>query len=451
MNLIKKRIAKLLDIDEKDFVVVEGTENQYIITTKDYKNYVYSQNEDTIIDFQSLSKKDFTSNKYLTEEEKNEYFLNNQGLIGFALKRINIIDGIEKEELEDVCVFGFAKALTTFNKNEGIKFSTYCVRCMINEMYYYLRKEQKKLMKNTSFDRELTNEKDGTSIKVGDLIDSKVIGGKTVEENVMNTELYKILMNVISELDTDEQFLIMYRYGINKGNEVWTQAHIAEQLNMSQANISKMEKACLKKMRILMKRNHYIYNAKKKQLEEDSAIYFDMGAEDNYNYLDRYDENNIMLIAAMRLRIEIDEVKDIQPTDNKNEYKVTFNSNDRIYAIVNNVTNHAEVKKFNLSSEERFMEHILDIPNLIIPTREDIEETKYNIHYNRNVLKKNLIKLSQDEMYVLLHLYGILGTKQKLTSDIAKDLKKSVKEIDKLRISGMKKLREEYKKDARNN
>ena len=200
-----------------------------------------------------------------------------------------------------------------------------------------------------------------------------------------------------------------------------------------------------------MKRNHYIYNAKKKQLEEDPAIYFDMGAEDNYNYLDRYDDNNIMLIAAMRLRIEIDEVKDIQPTDNKNEYKVTFNSNDRIYAIVNNVTNHAEVKKFNLSSEERFMEHILDIPNLIIPTREDIEETKYNIHYDRDVLKKKLIKLSKDEMYVLLHLYGILGTKQKLTSDIAKDLKKSVKEIDKLRISGMKKLREEYKKDARTN
>ena len=166
MDIITRRIANLLNENPKSLIVVKESDDQYVITTKNLKNYIYSESEDTLIDFDSLSNKDKTSEKFLTEEEKEAYYKENQGLIGFSLRKINRIDGIEAEELKDVCILGFAKALSNFNKNAGIKFSTYCVRCMLNELYYYLRKEQKKLMKNMSFDKELTNDKDGSSVHV---------------------------------------------------------------------------------------------------------------------------------------------------------------------------------------------------------------------------------------------------------------------------------------------
>ena len=95
MDIIKRRIAHLLGVEPNTLIVVPETNNQYIITTSDFKNYVYSEKDDIIIDFDSLSNKDKTSDKYLTASEKEDLYLNNQGLIGFTLNKISIIDGIE--------------------------------------------------------------------------------------------------------------------------------------------------------------------------------------------------------------------------------------------------------------------------------------------------------------------------------------------------------------------
>ena len=403
MDIITRRIANLLNENPKSLIVVKESDDQYVITTKNLKNYIYSESKDTLIDFDSLSNKDKTSEKFLTEEEKEAYYKENQGLIGFSLRKINRIDGIEAEELKDVCILGFAKALSNFNKNAGIKFSTYCVRCMLNELYYYLRKEQKKLMKNMSFDKELTNDKDGSSVYVGDLIDSRINGGKSIEDNTLGKELRTILLRCLSELEEDEQFLISYRYGINDENIILTQNIIAEKLHMSQANISKLEKTCLKKLRMLMKQQHYIYDTKSKVLEINLDPVFDLGADEKYNYLEKDSNDNIMLIAADRLRLDIDEISKISKTDNRNEF------------IVNNITTFVEVKKRELSKDERFMELVLHIPTLYIPTRDDVETEKYNIQYDKKKLKKELDKLSETERFVISSIYGIQNTKQLLT------------------------------------
>lgn len=444
MDIITRRIANLLNENPKSLIVVKESDDQYVITTKNLKNYIYSESEDTLIDFDSLSNKDKTSEKFLTEEEKEAYYKENQGLIGFSLRKINRIDGIEAEELKDVCILGFAKALSNFNKNAGIKFSTYCVRCMLNELYYYLRKEQKKLMKNMSFDKELTNDKDGSSFHVGDLIDSRINGGKSIEDNTLGKELRTILLRCLSELEEDEQFLISYRYGINDENIILTQNIIAEKLHMSQANISKLEKTCLKKLRMLMKQQHYIYDTKSKVLEINLDPVFDLGADEKYNYLEKDSNDNIMLIAADRLRLDIDEISEISKTDNRNEFIVKFKRNNRLYAVVNNITTFVEVKKRELSKDERFMELVLHIPTLYIPTRDDVETEKYNIQYDKKKLKKELDKLSETERFVISSIYGIQNTKQLLTHSIAEKLNLTIDEVYKIRKTAMNKLEKAF-------
>ena len=444
MDIITRRIANLLNENPKSLIVVKESDDQYVITTKNLKNYIYSESEDTLIDFDSLSNKDKTSEKFLTEEEKEAYYKKNQGLIGFSLRKINRIDGIEAEELKDVCILGFAKALSNFNKNAGIKFSTYCVRCMLNELYYYLRKEQKKLMKNMSFDKELTNDKDGSSVHVGDLIDSRINGGKSIEDNTLGKELRTILLRCLSELEEDEQFLISYRYGINDENIILTQNIIAKKLHMSQANISKLEKTCLKKLRMLMKQQHYIYDTKSKVLEINLDPVFDLGADEKYNYLEKDSNDNIMLIAADRLRLDIDEISEISKTDNRNEFIVKFKRNNRLYAVVNNITTFVEVKKRELSKDERFMELVLHIPTLYIPTRDDVETEKYNIQYDKKKLKKELDKLSETERFVISSIYGIQNTKQLLTHSIAEKLNLTIDEVYKIRKTAMNKLEKAF-------
>ena len=445
MDIIKRRIAHLLGVEPNTLIVVPETNNQYIITTSDFKNYVYSEKDDIIIDFDSLSNKDKTSDKYLTASEKEDLYLNNQGLIGFTLNKISIIDGIELEELRDVCNLGFAKALSNFNKNEGIKFSTYCVRCMLNELYYYLRKEQKKIYSNISFDKELKNEKDGTSIKIGDLIDSKINGYKSIEETTLNSELRNVLLDCIRYLEEDEQYLIIYRYGLND-DIVLTQTKIAEHLNMSQANISKLEKTCLKKLRILMKRKNYVYNARNKTIEKSAEDIYLTGADEKYNYLDKNSDENIALIACERLKINIEEIDEIKPTNNSYEFIVTFHNNNRIYGVVNNITTHVELKKKDLSKNDRFMELILKLPTLYIPTRLDIETDIYNINYNVRKLKKEINKLTDTEKYIITHIFGILNTEQFLTNDIANKLNLTIEEVYEIRKNAMKTLIKKFNK-----
>lgn len=122
MDIITRRIANLLNENPKSLIVVKESDDQYVITTKNLKNYIYSESEDTLIDFDSLSNKDKTSEKFLTEEEKEAYYKENQGLIGFSLRKINRIDGIEAEELKDVCILGFAKALAILIRMQELNF-----------------------------------------------------------------------------------------------------------------------------------------------------------------------------------------------------------------------------------------------------------------------------------------------------------------------------------------
>ena len=76
MNTFKKRIASLLNEDESDITIIQENDEQCLVITKQFKNYVYFISEDTIMDMNILTNKK-ESEQYLTQEEKTKYYVEN--------------------------------------------------------------------------------------------------------------------------------------------------------------------------------------------------------------------------------------------------------------------------------------------------------------------------------------------------------------------------------------
>ena len=62
-----------------------------------------------------------------------------------------------------------------------------------------------------------------------------------------------MLLNALQYLKEDEQFIIIYRYGLDRGI-VLTQKEIANKVGMSQANVSKIQKNCLQKLKLILRK-----------------------------------------------------------------------------------------------------------------------------------------------------------------------------------------------------
>ena len=229
MNKIKQHIADLLCVSVdaiKEIVEVEPKIHTALVQQEDKLiSYLYSEVEGGVTEIPEAAPE--SRKQYLTEDEKTEYYLENKRLIAFALKKISKPDGVDFTELEGVGTHGFVKALNTFNKSNGTKFSTYAVKCVLNEVYYFLRKEQKHLMMTDSLDEVIASDNNGNKLTIGDTISNTVrTGEKSTEEKILLEELRKTLLQCIDCLPNDEQYLIIYRYGLDN-NIIKTQTETA--------------------------------------------------------------------------------------------------------------------------------------------------------------------------------------------------------------------------------
>lgn len=186
----------------------------------------------------------------LSKEDKDEYAVKHEKLIYFTVKQF-IGSGINFDELVSIATLGFAKALNKFDRDKGVKFSTYSIRCIRNEILYFLRKE-KKHMRNLSFNKILSTDKNGNDLSLeATLEDSSV----NIEESAIRDEHAIILRKAIQELNKNEIYIAIYRFGLDRGI-VKTQAEIANEINMSQANVSKIEATVKEKLKEILTKKY---------------------------------------------------------------------------------------------------------------------------------------------------------------------------------------------------
>lgn len=188
---------------------------------------------------------------FYTDEEADQVAVENEKLVYYVANRFRST-GISVEELSSVGFLGYAKAIKTFDKNRNVKFSTYAINVIKNEICYFLRKESKHMRKNVSLNTILSTDQNGNPFELSDIIDNE--DAAPLDEDIMVNDRRDMLFEVIQRLSPKEQYIIMNRFEL-AGNEKKTQKQISEEINMSQANVSKLQKNAIRKLEFYLQLN----------------------------------------------------------------------------------------------------------------------------------------------------------------------------------------------------
>lgn len=214
---------------------------------------------------------------------KEVIFTANEPLIKSLIRRF-VGKGVEYEDLYQIASVGFIKAINNFDESFGVKFSTYTVPMVIGEIKRYIRdngaikvSRSLKILANkinrfiyeyqysnsVSPSIELIAQKFEVSedevvvamdsskmpLSIYDKFEDDEEGQELIEkipyednEDVIINKIH--LSKIIGNLTEREQKLIILRYFRDK-----TQSEIAEQLGVSQVQVSRLENKIIEKIR----------------------------------------------------------------------------------------------------------------------------------------------------------------------------------------------------------
>lgn len=215
------------------------------------------------------------------KEELGRIVENNSGLVWSIVKRFTG-RGYENEDLYQIGTIGLIKAIRNFNPEYEVKLSTYAVTYIIGEIKKFIRDdgiikvsrsikelcvkikdiENIKEGKNVTIEeiaRELKVEKEDIALAIDSMkqvesiyqeesndgkisIIDKISSEKDETEITVNKIFIKELLN---KMDSRDRQIIMLRYFNGQ-----TQSQVAKMLNISQVQVSRIEKKILNKMKI---------------------------------------------------------------------------------------------------------------------------------------------------------------------------------------------------------
>ncbi|PLS19773.1 sporulation protein [Bacillus sp. M6-12] len=163
--------------------------------------------------------------------------------------------GIAYDELSSIAMVGYAKALNAYDTERNVKFSTYAINCIRNEILFFLRKEKGHMKNNISMNTILSMDKNGNNLSLEETVSNLDSDKASLEQDVMVADDVKFLNFALEHLTPKERYIVTYRYGLDRGI-MKTQKEIANHIGMSQANVSKMEKNILEKVKKILKEKY---------------------------------------------------------------------------------------------------------------------------------------------------------------------------------------------------
>lgn len=176
------------------------------------------------------------------KEARNKLIEHNLRLVAHIVKKFEHDINIQ-DDLISIGTIGLIKGIDTYSNNKNVKLTTYCARCIQNEILMYYRSNNK-YNKNISINDSIGYDKDGNEITIVDILKSDK---PDFALDLYQKENVKLLSEYVKVLNKREKEIITYRYGLNNNDEL-TQKEIAKKLHISRSYVSRIEKRALTKM-----------------------------------------------------------------------------------------------------------------------------------------------------------------------------------------------------------
>ena len=104
------------------------------------------------------------------KEARNKLIEHNLRLVAHIVKKLND-DSSLQDDLISIGTIGLIKGIDTYSRNKKVKLTTYCARCIQNEILMYYRANNK-YNKNISINEGIGFDKEGNEITILDILKS---------------------------------------------------------------------------------------------------------------------------------------------------------------------------------------------------------------------------------------------------------------------------------------
>ena len=105
------------------------------------------------------------------KEARNKLIEHNLRLVAHIVKKYES-NNISSDDLISIGTIGLIKGIDSYNKDRGVKLTTYAAKCAENEILMYFR-SNKKYNNNISLNDVIAHDKDGGDITLIDILEKK--------------------------------------------------------------------------------------------------------------------------------------------------------------------------------------------------------------------------------------------------------------------------------------
>ena len=209
----------------------------FFMFTGSYSNNVFydplsSEDEEKYIKLLQMGDKD----------ARNKLIEHNLRLVAHIVKKFDS-KNVDQDDLISIGTIGLIKGVDSFSSSHGTKITTYCARCIENEILMYFRSNNKN-DRNISLNEPIGFDKDGNEITVMDVLK---LPSPDFALDIQTKDNIKLLKKYINVLNKREKDIIIKRYGLDNSEEQ-TQKMIAKKLHISRSYVSRIEKRALSKI-----------------------------------------------------------------------------------------------------------------------------------------------------------------------------------------------------------
>ena len=180
--------------------------------------------------------------KDVDKNSRNKLIEHNLRLVAHIAKKYDS-KYIDNDDLISIGTIGLIKGVDTYKENRNVKITTYCARCIDNEI---LKKKKKnnKYKNDISINEPIGYDKDGNPIEILDVIKMEAVD---FSDDIELKDNINLLIKYLNVLTKREREIIIDRYGLDNKKSL-TQKNISKRLGISRSYVSRIEKRALTKL-----------------------------------------------------------------------------------------------------------------------------------------------------------------------------------------------------------